>query len=205
VVVEGAGVVRFGGASSTDPASWTVFGLAETGVGPYTPFRLAFDASGTLWVGTTSEGLLRYDGAEWTRYTPETSPLPHETVGVLAVAPGGALWVGTPGGLAVIPPVGGTASEPEARGPSEPGGLTVYPNPAVGALTAAFVLDRPGRVEVSLYDLLGRRARVAVAAVLPAGPHVVGVDVAGLPAGRYVLRVADPGGVQARAVTVLSR
>lgn len=61
---------------------------------------LALDARGNLWVATQI-GLGCWDGERWTTYHTADTPLPHDDVRALAIAPDGVtLWVGTAGGLA---------------------------------------------------------------------------------------------------------
>jgi ligand-binding sensor domain-containing protein len=53
---------------------------------------------GVLWVGTT-EGLYRFDGANYTRFSHENTAAMHEdSVFCLLAAPDGRLWIGTDGG-----------------------------------------------------------------------------------------------------------
>ena len=69
---------------------------------------VASDARGHLWFGTANKGLWRFDslvrsadGSEepWAAYTTEDG-LPSNTIDVLATAPDGTVWVGTPMGVA---------------------------------------------------------------------------------------------------------
>ena len=62
--------------------------------------------------------------------------------------------------------------------------LRVSPNPAPGAATLTLELPAAGRVEVAVYDLLGRRVGGLHAGPLPAGRHVFTWG-AGVPAGVY--------------------
>src|SRR5438876_548816 len=53
---------------------------------------------GYLWLGT-DEGLARFDGYEFVRYSRDEGQLPSNSINTLAAAPGGILWIGTTGGL----------------------------------------------------------------------------------------------------------
>jgi mono/diheme cytochrome c family protein len=72
--------------------------------------------------------------------------------------------------------------------------LSVFPNPSSAAkATASFQLERPGAVTISLYDEMGKLARVMTQArKLPAGSQQVPLDLSGLAAGMYFLRLATP-------------
>lgn len=61
----------------------------------YAVTQIAFEGQNTLWLGTQSDGLWRYDGAVWTNYTPSNSGLTHDTVNALALDPWGRIWVGS--------------------------------------------------------------------------------------------------------------
>ncbi len=71
------------------------------------------DRDGSLWVGTKSGGLNRYDARHDRFVTYRHDPgnpqsLPHDEVRALCRDPSGTLWVGTFGGLACLDPAGGT-------------------------------------------------------------------------------------------------
>lgn len=78
------------------------------------------DASGTLWFGTSSSGLGRYDGVNWTTIG-TAAGLPDASVFDLVESPAGELWVATGAGVARI----------------RDGSITAY-GPADGLPAAAF-------------------------------------------------------------------
>lgn len=60
---------------------------------------MAQGADGYLWLGT-STGLIRFDGARFTEWTPVSGPpLPSSDIRCLRAASNGAVWIGTAGGL----------------------------------------------------------------------------------------------------------
>jgi hypothetical protein len=76
-----------------------------------------------------------------------------------------------------------------------------YPSPASDAVTIGFTLSEDGRVELSVYDLSGRRVATPVAGELTAGRHEVGWDCAEVPSGVYLYRLTtDSGSVTRRLV-----
>ena len=56
------------------------------------------DRAGYLWAGTQN-GLFRYDGAEFTRFS-EADGLPSASIEAITETPDGTLWVATQAGLA---------------------------------------------------------------------------------------------------------
>lgn len=63
---------------------------------------LAQTADGHLWIGT-SDGLFRFDGVQFERFTPLSGGLPRVSVSSLLALPDGGLWVGyTRGGASFI-------------------------------------------------------------------------------------------------------
>ncbi len=70
------------------------------------------------------------------------------------------------------------------------------------AIDAMFSTSSPGDATIELYDLAGRRAAMLVPSRLEAGRHVLSLPTAGIPQGRYLLRVSAGGATAARAVSV---
>ena len=70
---------------------------------------------------------------------------------------------------------------------------SAYPNPATDALTVAAELATAGPVRVELLDVLGRPVRQQTLTA-PAGPLRQTLDLRGLAAGVYVLRLTPPTG-----------
>jgi signal transduction histidine kinase/ligand-binding sensor domain-containing protein len=63
-------------------------------------FHLDFEPDGTVWIAA-SDGLHRYDGYDWKRFTSENG-LPSNYVRTVRVTRGGELWVGTDRGAGVF-------------------------------------------------------------------------------------------------------
>lgn len=71
--------------------------MREEGLPSRTVLSLAQSAEGYLWVGTP-EGLARFDGSRFSRFTARSEPrLPSREARRLLAGPGGALWIGTEG------------------------------------------------------------------------------------------------------------
>lgn len=78
---------------------WTFFPSNDLPINPLFGVQdIAFDAVGIVWM-TTIEGLLRYDGQNWTLFTTDNSPLPNNRLFGMTVAPDGAIWMCGDGGL----------------------------------------------------------------------------------------------------------
>ena len=67
--------------------------------------------------------------------------------------------------------------------------FSVYPNPTRGNASFAFTLARAGRVELSVYDALGRRAATQTSALLPTGPQTLRLETGNLRTGLYSVRL----------------
>jgi ligand-binding sensor domain-containing protein len=73
--------------------------LTPTGGLPaYQITSLASAPDGALWVGSGGQGLLRFDGESWRRYTTADGLL-EDWITAIAVTPNGTVWVGSSGGL----------------------------------------------------------------------------------------------------------
>ena len=86
--------------------------------------------------------------------------------------------------------------------PRELHSLRVYPNPVVGMFRAEWDFGAPGRVQVALYDVLGRRVRLLVDEVTE---RLSGAwDLTDLASGVYLLEVVTPKGTVVREVAVMN-
>lgn len=80
----------------------------------------------------------------------------------------------------------------------------VFPHPVRGSATLAFELARPGRVELRLYDGLGREvSRPLAGALLPAGPQRVVLSAGAWASGTYWYRLTAGGAVASGPVVVV--
>jgi len=80
-------------------------------------------------------------------------------------------------------------------------GLSVYPNPFRSYTTVAYVLDNESDVEVSLFDILGRRVYASFRSAQSSGVHLTTIGASSFPAGVYFLSVRANG--QARSYRLL--
>ena len=68
-----------------------------------------------------------------------------------------------------------------------------FPNPASGAVNIQVNLETDGPTSLTVFDITGRQVCVLVNSYLPAGRHTVLFDKKALPAGVYVLKLAQKG------------
>jgi hypothetical protein len=86
--------------------------------------------------------------------------------------------------LGAAVPVDGQGVAPTVR---------AFPNPARGSATVEFGVSQPGRVNVTMYDALGRAVATLVDEDLVSGTYRAGFEAAGLPSGTYLYRVTAGG------------
>jgi len=70
-----------------------------------------------------------------------------------------------------------------------PGKITSYPNPVNGSANISFEIKSPGRVDVSLYDLLGRKVKAVYSGYLYAGKQSVTWNSSDVASGCYFVKV----------------
>ncbi len=91
--------------------------------------------------------------------------------------------------------VGTGVEDAEDREPAAGPSLTAYPNPFNTTATLRYTLAAAGYVRLAVYDALGRRVALLVAAHQPAGTHTARWTADGLPSGAYHYRLETPGGI----------
>jgi hypothetical protein len=77
------------------------------------------------------------------------------------------------------------------------------PNPVRNGTTLRYDLPRDTKVTIALYDLMGRRVRTLVQGGETAGRKQARLDVSGLAAGTYFVRMRADGTTRTRKVTVV--
>jgi len=82
-------------------------------------------------------------------------------------------------------------------------GLHAAPNPFNPATEISFSLDRPGRVELHVFDPRGRRVSTLVDQVMPAGERRLTWQPDRLSSGVYFLRLVTEEGTQIRRAVLL--
>jgi hypothetical protein len=93
--VVGDGISRF------DGDQWTYFGFDDLGlfdISEAAVISVAEGVDGSIWAATSNQGVLRYDGTSWAHYS-VLNGLADDGVFSVAVAPDGAVWFGTNGGV----------------------------------------------------------------------------------------------------------
>jgi hypothetical protein len=85
-----------------------------------------------------------------------------------------------------------TAADPQPHAPSPSSFvLGAYPNPFNGIATITVSLPTSGLVNLSVFNLMGRRVKMLQDGVLNAGEHSIRLDAADLPSGIYFARLTS--------------
>ncbi len=156
---------------------------------------IAVDRNNVLWAGAGLDSALRFDGHEWSLVTVESGRLPGRVYSV-TVDSRNRVWFATSDGYCVLDQDAPSAT-PEAA-PRTFALLGNHPNPFNPSTTISFTLPEPGKAELTIYDITGRKVRELVSERLSAGVHSVvwdGRDERGNPAasGVYLARLKSGG------------
>jgi hypothetical protein len=163
-------------------ASWDV-GVALT-----VPERIELDPDQTYYITDLLTG--EYSSARGSALIRIVERLPAFTAKVLA--------------LSDAPVIVGTSEDALASDlPKEPALGQNYPNPFSGLTTVP--LDLPGRerVQIKLYDLVGREMRDLLDESLPAGQREIRIDATGVPSGVYFIQARIGDRLFTRPITIL--
>jgi cyanophycinase len=168
------------------------------------PFGLLLDngtcvviVDGQLQVyGTTPALLIDAQMAEWGSLPEFHDPgkaNPRQNGGIL----GGRLHIVRPG-ESVSLSTATVVREQTQQGatPGKPGTLGLYPNPFNASATIRYRVDgeRPARVRIAVYDLLGREVQLLLDEIRPVGVGSIQFDGMKLASGMYFCRMNSEGG-----------
>ena len=96
------------GVSCFDWQSWTQYSFKDMGANGSGQefFPLAVDSENVLWVGVYGQGVFRYNGNEWGKFTSKDGPALKNVLSI-TIGPDGAVWFGTETGISrYTPPEG---------------------------------------------------------------------------------------------------
>lgn len=78
-----------------------------------------------------------------------------------------------------------------------------YPNPFNPATTISFTLPEAAAVELTVFDMTGRKIRTLVNQAVHAGDHNILFDASSLPSGVYFYKLVTPSGYQSKKMTLI--
>jgi subtilisin-like proprotein convertase family protein len=79
-----------------------------------------------------------------------------------------------------------------------------FPNPVFGITNIPFTLPAPGKADIDLYDLYGRKVMSIASGTFASGLNVINVDLSGLSSGTYFYRLVQ-GDITQTKVLLLNR
>ncbi len=81
--------------------------------------------------------------------------------------------------------------------------LSSYPNPFNVQCVISFTLNRAGKVDAGVFDLMGRKVATIAEVDLSAGDHELTFNAGKLATGFYMVKIAAPNGVRASRIVLL--
>jgi len=157
-------------------------------------------------------GLASFDGTNWTVYDTSNSGLPHEHVYSIAIDGNGNKWIGTNGGLAVFNEGGvilGIDDKIQSNTLATDFLLNQnYPNPFNPITTIQYVLPKRSDVQITIYDLLGRKVTTLASETQDAGYNSVIWDATNdqgqqVSTGVYLYKIKADGFIETRKMVLL--
>jgi ligand-binding sensor domain-containing protein len=156
---------------SLDGSTWRVLKLPGWD-GWWSDVRdFAFEDPGITWVATNDQGLMYYDGGlSWKTYDYTTSPFPGEHTYCVTIDDARNKWAGAWNGLAVYR-VQGVKFAVDSVKPTQ--SLVNFPNPFRDVTRIVFSLDRPARIQIVVFNLLGQKIKTLLDESLNVGQHAL--------------------------------
>jgi subtilisin-like proprotein convertase family protein len=78
-----------------------------------------------------------------------------------------------------------------------------YPNPFIGETTFAFELHRPGHVQITIIDMMGRELGIVTDQDYQSGKHNIRWNAGNLPQGRYFYRIQTDQNVEVKSMMIV--
>ncbi len=193
-----------------DGVTWTQYNSSNTGMIADWVNALIFDNNGTLWVACEEAvfppypaGLCSFDGTTWTQYTTANSGLQEKFVRQLTLDTLGNIWVLSRGaGAAIFNPNGVIGYECIDRTlqsciitnvneltNNENSNLSAFPNPFNISTTLSFNLEKSETVNLTIYDLSGRKILSVFKGNILSGKQEIQLDVKDFSKGIYIAEI----------------
>ncbi len=189
------------GLAKFDGSQWTVYTHENSGLSSNYIQDIAFDDSGNVWIATTTwdryglGGLVKFNRTTntWTVYRTENSGLPTNDLLSVAIDAEGNRWIGTTTEGLVLFCKGDVITSIEFQDtPVLPDRFALYPNfpnPFNPVTTFAFDLPKRTHVQLTIYDVLGRKVATAVDNMLNPGHYEIPFDASHLASGIYFFQL----------------
>ncbi len=107
-------------------------------------------------------------------------------------------WSLIHGSVTAVSPKEKVDANPSTFGLSDP-----YPNPFKHTTNIAFTVPHDGKINIGIYDYLGRRVRLLVDDNMRSGSHIIAFDASGLRSGIYFCRMTGGDEVFMKRLTIL--
>jgi hypothetical protein len=168
------------------------------------PKLIAIGHDSSIWIAQSIHsggGITRYKGDRSWHYNTGNSTLPDNDITSLAVSPTNMVYVGTAtAGLGVFD--GSAPLDETSAAPAHPaivnaaatGTIAISPNPAGAEAIIHLTAPSSSRVQVSLYDNLGREVAALLDARSVGAAEEIRLNTADLPAGPYFVRMTTDAG-----------
>jgi len=159
---------------STD-GGYTLYNYDNTGLYFNWVYHVELDTEQVVWAA--ADGLLRYDGVEWTQFTSTNSGLPTSSVNHIKTNDYLEKWISTGAGIAVYSTEADPTDTKQVRRDNHIAG---YPNPFAGELN----INAPGQ-HITDYTILN-----AIGQSIMSGSfkEKITINTRGLKPGMYVIR-----------------
>jgi ligand-binding sensor domain-containing protein len=157
----------------------------------------------TSWWNT---GLAKYNGNEWKYYNNYDTWTGSYGISVSEIvsSENGDLFLATSdNGLGIFNEDTIVSAENQPLTEDIPINLEAYPNPFNSSTNIVYILPETDKIELSIYDILGRRIKQIFNGVSPKGKHVIQINSSELSSGVYICKLNYKQKISARKIMLI--